>query len=105
MKKVFAALLAVMLLAQTLFISVSAEENNADVTVDKASETAQYIMNNSKSDWEVLALLRSNQTIEDTAFAEEYYTGIQNKLKETGSPVLSGSETKLTDNSDRKSVV
>lgn len=100
MKKVFAALLAVMLLAQTLFISVSAEENNADVTVDKAiSETAQYIMNNSKSDWEVLALLRSNQTIEDTAFAEEYYTGIQNKLKETGSPVLSGSETQLTDNS------
>lgn len=100
MKKVFAALLAVMLLAQTLFISVSAEENNADVTVDKAiSETAQYIMNNSKSDWEILALLRSNRTIEDTAFAEEYYTGIQNKLKETGSPILSGSETQLTDNS------
>ena len=35
MKKVFAAFLAVMLLAQTLFISVSAEENNADVTFDK----------------------------------------------------------------------
>lgn len=100
MKKIFAAFLAVMLLAQTLFISVSAEENDADVTVDKAiSETAQYIMNNSKGDWEVLALLRSNLTFENTAFVLEYYTGIQNKLKENNSPVLSGSETQLTDNS------
>lgn len=100
MKKIFAAFLAVMLLAQTLFISVSAEENDADVTVDKAiSETAQYIMNNSKGDWEVLALLRSNLTFENTSFVLEYYTGIQNKLKENNSPVLSGSETQLTDNS------
>lgn len=100
MKKVFAAFLAVMLLAQTMFICVSAEENDGAVTVNQAlTETAQYLMNNSKSDWEVLALLRSNQPFEDAAFAIDYYNSIQAKLKEKNSPVLSGSETQLTDNS------
>lgn len=100
MKKVFAAFLAVMILAQTVFVCAFAEETGGSVTVGQAlAETAQYIMNNSKSDWEVLAVLRSNQPIDNMDFAEEYYKSIQEKLKEKNSPVLSGNETQLTDNS------
>lgn len=100
MKKLLSALLAAALLAQTMIVCAYADESENTVTADKAlAETAQYIMNGAKSDWEILALLRSGQSIEDVSFTNEYYSGIKAKLQENGSPVLSGSETQLTDNS------
>ena len=101
MKKTIAVILAVLLMAQTDVLFASAQETeNTEISLDTAiSETAEYLLENPKNDWEVIALLKSGAVIDDLSFTDEYYSGIVTKLQETKSPVLSGDEDLLTDNS------
>lgn len=101
MKKTIAVILAVLLMAQTAVFFVSAEENKStEISVDTAlSETAGYLLANPKSDWEVIALLKSGEIIDDLSFTEDYYREIVSLIQEENSAVLSGNEDILTDNS------
>lgn len=98
MKKILATLLAVLMVVPSVLTGASAEEfvSDMDQTVVK---TVSYILNNGGSDWEVLGISRSNVVAEDTAFVSDYCQSIVDKLQSQGSPVLSGDENSLTDNS------
>lgn len=98
MKKIFAVLLAVLMTISAFTAGVYAEEFVSDM--DKtAMKAVSYILENGGSDWEVLAISRSNVLVEDYTMAENYCKSIAEKLDSQGSPILSGNENTLTDNS------